>query len=280
MSDTTGEGTALTVPDHIEAVGVGDEMTSPTSKRSTSPAFQFYPKDYLSSSKVQRMSMSERGVYTTLLSHCWLDNGLPINLSELARMVGMNPKQFERMWTAGPLNECFYEKGGKFQNRRLDVEHKVQADYRAKKKAAADARWTMQNECAASSVHYAELMQTDAPLPLPLSSSSIERNTHTLRFERFWAVYPKKRSKDAAFKAWLKRKPDEQFTQSIIAAVQRQRSLPDWVKDHGQFIPYPASWLNAGGWQDEDFQSHPVIAPGPKPIDEAHRKYGNMRFGK
>ena len=25
----------------------------------------------------------------------------------------------------------------------------------------------------------------------------------------------------------------------------------DWIKDGGQFVPYPATWLNAKGWEDE-----------------------------
>jgi hypothetical protein len=25
----------------------------------------------------------------------------------------------------------------------------------------------------------------------------------------------------------------------------------DWTKEGGQYIPYPATWLNAKGWEDE-----------------------------
>ena len=31
---------------------------------------------------------------------------------------------------------------------------------------------------------------------------------------------------------------------------------PEWKKSGGEFIPYPASWLNARGWEDELPQSN------------------------
>ena len=67
-------------------------------------------------------------------------------------------------------------------------------------------------------------------------------------FERFWEVYPKKRSKQAAEKAFKKVKVPIDV---LIAAVERQKKSKDWLKDGGQFIPYPATWLNQGRWEDE-----------------------------
>jgi uncharacterized protein YdaU (DUF1376 family) len=114
-----------------------------TSKSTTgekSPAFQFYPKDFISSTKVQRMSLTEIGAYTLLLSHCWLDSGLPSDIAQLARIVKVKDRQFARMWK-GALSECFYEKQGKLQNDRLDKERKKQAEYRRRQTDAAHARW-------------------------------------------------------------------------------------------------------------------------------------------
>src|SRR3990167_10345948 len=98
----------------MDADGVrNDAEPMATSNSKRSPAFQFYPKDYLSSSKVQRMSLAERGAYTTLLCHCWLDAGLPNNMAALAQLVGMTAARFTRMWTNGPIHEGFYEKDAK-----------------------------------------------------------------------------------------------------------------------------------------------------------------------
>jgi hypothetical protein len=70
-------------------------------------------------------------------------------------------------------------------------------------------------------------------------------------FERFWAVYPNKKAKEAARRAWLKLTLDDVLVDRILAAVQDQRRSTAWMKDGGQFIPHPATWLNQGRWQDE-----------------------------
>ena len=71
-------------------------------------------------------------------------------------------------------------------------------------------------------------------------------------FEQFWNAYPKKRSKDQALKAFAKINPDEQLLSAMLAAVKQAETREDWKRDGGQFIPYAATWLNAGGWKDED----------------------------
>ena len=69
-------------------------------------------------------------------------------------------------------------------------------------------------------------------------------------FDEFWAAYPKKKSKDDAVKAFAKRKPTRALLDSMLKAIREQRVSADWLREGGQFIPYPASWLNAGCWED------------------------------
>lgn len=143
MSETRGvDRTVVEPPDQqIEAAKDRNDMPTPKTDRTTSPAFQFYPKDFLSSSKVDEMSMTERGVYITLLSRCWMDKGLPTSMPALARMARMKPRQFERLWTHGNLHLCFYERAGRFQQVRLDVERAKQSEYRRRQSDRATKRW-------------------------------------------------------------------------------------------------------------------------------------------
>ena len=69
-------------------------------------------------------------------------------------------------------------------------------------------------------------------------------------FADFWSVYPKKASKPSALRAWRKLKPDTQTVQAIIAGVNRDRRSAQWLRDDGQFIPNPATWLNGERWND------------------------------
>lgn len=70
-------------------------------------------------------------------------------------------------------------------------------------------------------------------------------------FEAFWTAYPKKKSKGQALSAWKKLKPDSSLQAMILKAIENQKRSPDWQKDKGQYIPYPATWLNAMAWEDE-----------------------------
>ena len=79
------------------------------------------------------------------------------------------------------------------------------------------------------------------------------------RFEEFWKVYPKKRSKDAAYRRFCKINPSEELLQTMIRAVEKQAKTDQWRKSNGDYIPYPATWLNSGGWKDE-IQASPTTS--------------------
>jgi len=69
-------------------------------------------------------------------------------------------------------------------------------------------------------------------------------------FEKFWNLYPRKNEKLAAKKAFIKACKEYGFDVIYQGAVQLSRdpNLPP-----KNFIPYPASWLNAGGWTNEPY---------------------------
>lgn len=70
-------------------------------------------------------------------------------------------------------------------------------------------------------------------------------------FKTFWSAYPKKAGKDAAKKAFDKRKFDEQALAKVLRALDDQKDSEQWQKDGGKFIPHPATWLNQGRFEDE-----------------------------
>ena len=70
-------------------------------------------------------------------------------------------------------------------------------------------------------------------------------------FAEFYAAYPKKKAPEKAAKAWRKLGPDDALRATIIAAIATQRRWPEWLRDGGRYIPYPATWLNGRMWQDE-----------------------------
>lgn len=69
-------------------------------------------------------------------------------------------------------------------------------------------------------------------------------------FGEFWSAYPRKVGKDAARKAFAKRKPDAELLAKMLAAVAIQAKSTQWQRDGGQYIPHPSTWLNEGRWND------------------------------
>ena len=83
------------------------------------------------------------------------------------------------------------------------------------------------------------------------------------RFDRFWKAYPRKVGKASARKAWAKLKPSAELTGQMIKTLTWQKGTEQWTKDNGQFIPYPATWLNQGRWEDER-ETPQEIKPAPR----------------
>ena len=70
-------------------------------------------------------------------------------------------------------------------------------------------------------------------------------------FERFWKAYPRKMSKGAARRAWLKTENIRPSVDVLLRALIVARSSDQWRQDGGIYIPYPATWLNQEGWEDQ-----------------------------
>jgi hypothetical protein len=95
---------------------------------------------------------------------------------------------------------------------------------------------------------------TPSPSPPPLKELRTLAHWKPVRvngFDSFWASYPRKKSKGQAERAWAKLQPDEQLQGRILSALELAKTSADWTENPKKYIPYPATWLNAKGWEDE-----------------------------
>lgn len=93
----------------------------------------------------------------------------------------------------------------------------------------------------------------DQPAPVdPKSKRNIKPATDLLDgFDQFYRLYPRRQKRPSAESAWKKLKPDAALREIVLAALAAHRLRPDWIKDGGQYIPLPATWLNGRCWEDE-----------------------------
>ena len=89
-------------------------------------------------------------------------------------------------------------------------------------------------------------------------------------FVEFWSAYRLKKGKGTALRAWQKQ-GCAGFAPKIMATLERMQAEDDqWNRG---YQPHAATWLNAGGWDDE-----PVAAPRPhRELTAAERQMAVIR---
>lgn len=102
------------------------------------PSFPFYARDFLSSPRVRRMSLEERGAYITLLCDAWVDVGLEPDAESIADRLGIDLEAAERLM-AGQLGRCFVLVDGRLVSPRMERERQ-RLDERSRMLSEAGAR--------------------------------------------------------------------------------------------------------------------------------------------
>lgn len=83
-----------------------------------------------------------------------------------------------------------------------------------------------------------------------VNTASKPNKTETAEaFAVFWQAYPKKVGKPNAEKAFAKVPKSE--WDKLLPAIETQKRSRQWRENNGQYIPYPATWLNGKRWEDE-----------------------------
>ncbi len=94
-----------------------------------SPAFQFYPDDYMGG-KPGLMTPEQTHVYIWLLCLDWNQHGFLYEIETLARWCRVKKSVLVRAWPV--VQECFACRDGRWFNERLEKERAKQEEYRQK----------------------------------------------------------------------------------------------------------------------------------------------------
>lgn len=210
--------------------------------------YQFNIGDY--KSHTEHLSELEDLAYRRLLDWYYLhEKPIPLDLNESARQIRMRS---HTDCITLVLQEFFKQTDDGWIHHRANAEILKAGDKSQKASESAKARWNKTKD--------ANALQPQSEGNATQDTEHITQNTKPKekkplasdgRFEDFWKAYPKKIGKDAARRAFDKRKITADMMPSVLQSVRKQCQSDAWKKDDGQFIPHPATWLNQGRWQDE-----------------------------
>lgn len=169
-----------------------------------SPAFQFYPKDYLSDPRVRVLTFEQRGLYWEAVSICWLEGSIPADVPELAAILGASRRRLEHLWPR--IAKCFEQHGERLTHKRLDKERKAQADSRQRRTDAAAKRWEKekadalhkQTECNADAKQCSSSASASATAVIKDKTPLPPANAGGVRILR-----EHKQKAEAVLKAWM-----------------------------------------------------------------------------
>lgn len=148
-------------------------------EKEKSPAFQWYPKDILSSERVQLMSLSEEGAYRRAIDFCWLGGSIPSDPKALSKLIGKGcsvaiAKVILTMFVKHPEHE------DRMIHERLEVSRQQQIAWREKtsyagKKSGEARRKKLEQELENSS----EIVSTKNEQETNVSSVLVETKLPT-----------------------------------------------------------------------------------------------------
>ena len=199
--------------------------------------YQFNIGDY--ASHTRHLTAIEDIAYRRLLDLYYLHER-PLNSGSASVARQINMREFESEVTS-ILAEFFTLTDDGWINVRADKEI---AHYRAKIEQASRAGKASAERRL--NVRSTDVQPTNNHKPITNNQEPINKE-YIDRFDIFWKQYPRKVAKPNAQKAWNKIKPDDVVLKKMLDAINQQGLSSKEI----QFVPHPATWLNAQRWEDE-----------------------------
>lgn len=218
----------------------------------------------------RHLTRIERSVYRDLLD-LYYDTELPIPAETewvCRRILAITEE--ERNAVSTVLSEFFELVDGAYRNRRCDAEIE---SYQARRerakangskggrpseqkktqpvssgKAKRNPEKANQNQNQNQNQGNTPVAPTGAKRAAPKGIDPLVVN---LFEQEFWPRYPRKEAKPKALEAFAKALPKAaDGCREILEGLERAKRSEQWLRDGGQYIPHPATWLNQERWKD------------------------------
>lgn len=241
------------------------------------PAFLFYSSDFLSGTML--MSNEQTGQYIKLLC--------------LQHQTG-HLKEKDMLNICKTYDEDIFSKfkkdeEGNYYNERLEEEIIRRKKYsesrrnnRKKKDLEEQKEETYEEDMKNICNSYEEHMETETvniTKTIDINKNKDNRGmgeegkieileVWETQFNDFYKQYPKKVKKQDVKKWFQKNKPSSELFSSMMNSLEQFKKSRDWLKDNGQFIPYPTTWLNQKRWEDEGIENNQPMSALQRAFNE------------
>jgi hypothetical protein len=187
------------------------------------------------------------GIYWAIIEILREQEKYSLNIKDINSIVYELREPEEMILSVIKDFDLFVIKNNVFYSRSLKKRMSLKAEKSDKARESARARWDKTDQTHNNK--NANAMRTHSERNAIKESKVKESNIYTSDFIEFWSKYPKKTGKGAAFGAWEKLSKDEK--QKIDSALDWQILSDQWLRDSGQYIPNPQTYLNQKRWDDE-----------------------------
>lgn len=218
--------------------------------------YQFHIGDY--TSHTRGLSLFEDLAYRRIIDEYYLsESPLRGDAQQIARQIGMQDHSDAVDYV---LNKFFQPAEGQWRHDRIDADIALMNEKTAKASAAGRLSAASRSKRSTGVEQTLNERSTDVQPPIthnptpkkpPTPRASRPSGVDLSLFDAFWLAYPRKVAKPEALKAWVKAKPDAELAEKIMAGLEAAKRSRDWTKEDGQYIPYPAAWLNKRRWEDQ-----------------------------
>jgi uncharacterized protein YdaU (DUF1376 family) len=215
-----------------------------------SPAFQFYPSEFLADENVAMMSNREVGCYIKLLCYCWREGSIPSEIEKIAKLCGEDSSAMAQLWLS--LSSCFssaitshgsaIDSHPRLINKRLEIERKKQEEHRKERSESgsrgAKSRWSKE-----LSNHGSAIAQ---PMAQPMANDGSASSTAVVTDKEKEKVVKKEKEKvDGSDDAWLESLQASEPYQRINVRMEH-RKAEIWCQSNRRLCSrrFFLNWLN------------------------------------
>ena len=216
-----------------------------------SPAFQFYPADFLADENVSLMSNQEIGCYIKLMCYCWREGSIPKEISKIAKLCGEDSLAMAELWLS--ISPCFtvaIADPSRLLHNRLEAERVKQENFR-KERSESGKKGAEAKRAAASREDSSALAQ---PIAEHIANESSSSSSLSLTSSLTSTSKPKSKPIAPATRLpdnWIPDYNEARFcvdTRPDLNIDQTASAFRDyWVAvpgAKGRKLDWPATWRN------------------------------------